>query len=73
VILIKQVPKIVFISDPEIFIETREFCYDIVAKCLNELAFLHAGITITIAIDNECNDKPEVFNFEMTSLNMSDS
>ncbi|MDR0418009.1 MAG: DNA topoisomerase (ATP-hydrolyzing) subunit B [Puniceicoccales bacterium] len=54
--------KIIFTPDPEIFTETREFRYDILAKRLRELAFLNPGITI--AINDECNDKREVFNFK---------
>jgi DNA gyrase subunit B len=54
--------KIIFTPDPEIFTETREFRYDILAKRLRELAFLNPGITI--AINDERNDKREVFNFK---------
>jgi DNA gyrase subunit B len=54
--------KIVFTPDPEIFTETREFHYDILAKRLRELAFLNPGITI--AINDERSDKREVFNFK---------
>ncbi|MDR1303012.1 MAG: DNA gyrase subunit B, partial [Puniceicoccales bacterium] len=54
--------KIIFTPDPEIFTETREFRYDILTKRLRELAFLNPGITI--AIDDERNDKREVFNFK---------
>ncbi|MDR0740768.1 MAG: DNA topoisomerase (ATP-hydrolyzing) subunit B [Puniceicoccales bacterium] len=53
--------KIIFTPDPEIFTETREFRYDILTKRLRELAFLNPGITI--AINDERNDKREVFNF----------
>jgi DNA gyrase subunit B len=54
--------KIIFTPDPEIFTEIREFRYDILTKRLRELAFLNPGITI--AIDDERNDKREVFNFK---------
>ena len=54
--------KISFIPDPEIFTETREFRYDILAKRLRELAFLNPGIHI--AISDERTDKREMFCFQ---------
>lgn len=54
--------KITFSPDPEIFTETREFRYDILAKRLRELAFLNPGLTI--ALNDERSNKQEVFKFE---------
>ncbi|UPA28155.1 MAG: DNA topoisomerase (ATP-hydrolyzing) subunit B [Verrucomicrobiota bacterium] len=53
--------RITFLPDPEIFTETREFRYDLLAKRLRELAFLNSGITI--AISDERTNKREIFNF----------
>ncbi|MDE6576057.1 MAG: DNA topoisomerase (ATP-hydrolyzing) subunit B [Opitutales bacterium] len=53
--------RITFLPDPEIFVETREFRYDLLAKRLRELAFLNSGITI--AISDERTNKREIFNF----------
>lgn len=54
--------KITFLPDPEIFLTTREFKYDILAKRLRELAFLNPGIVIEL--DDERVDKKELFRFE---------
>ena len=54
--------KITFLPDPEIFEETREFKYEILAKRLRELAFLNPGIRIELS--DERIDKSEVFLFE---------
>jgi DNA gyrase subunit B len=40
--------KITFKPDPEIFLTTREFQYEILAKRLRELAFLNPGIKIEL-------------------------
>ena len=40
--------KITFKPDPEIFLSTREFQYEILAKRLRELAFLNPGIKIEL-------------------------
>ena len=54
--------KISFLPDPEIFLTTREFKYEILAKRLRELAFLNPGVRIELT--DERVDKNEVFHFE---------
>ncbi|HCJ11972.1 MAG: DNA gyrase subunit B [Verrucomicrobia bacterium GWF2_51_19] len=54
--------KITFLPDSEIFLETREFKYDIIAKRLRELAFLNPGIFIIF--EDERIQKTETFKFE---------
>ena len=54
--------KISFLPDPEIFLTTREFKYDILAKRLRELAFLNPGIYIELK--DERSDKKETFQFK---------
>lgn len=54
--------KITFLPDPEIFEETHEFKYDILAKRLRELAFLNPGIRIELT--DERIEKSEVFCFD---------
>lgn len=53
--------KITFIPDPEIFLLTREFKYEILSKRLRELAFLNPGITIVLT--DERIDKSEEYHF----------
>ncbi len=53
--------KITFKPDPEIFLTTREFQYDILARRLRELAFLNPGIRIELA--DERAQKGEEFFF----------
>ncbi len=53
--------KISFKPDPVIFLDTRTFQYDILAKRLRELAFLNPGIHITIS--DERSNKSENFQF----------
>ena len=53
--------KITFIPDPEIFLLTREFKYEILSKRLRELAFLNPGITIILT--DERVDKSEEYHF----------
>jgi len=53
--------KITFRPDPEIFMTTREFKWDILAKRLRELAFLNPGITITLT--DERANKEESYKF----------
>lgn len=53
-----------FWPDPSIFTVTTEFKYDIIAKRMRELAYLNAGITITLTDmrpDEEGNIRQEVF------------
>lgn len=54
--------KITFLPDPEIFLTTRDFKYDIIAKRLRELAFLNPGIEIHLA--DERTEKSEKFLFK---------
>lgn len=54
--------KITFLPDPEIFLTTREFKYDIIAKRLRELAFLNPGIEIQLT--DERVEKSEKFLFK---------
>ncbi len=53
--------KISFKPDPEIFLGTRTFQYDILAKRLRELAFLNPGVSITL--NDERSNKNEHFQF----------
>ncbi len=57
----KSGTKITFLPDPEIFLTTREFKYDILAKRLRELAFLNPGICIFLT--DERSNKDEKFLF----------
>jgi DNA gyrase subunit B len=54
--------KITFKPDPEIFLTTREFQYEILARRLRELAFLNPGIKIELA--DERSQKGDVFYFK---------
>jgi DNA gyrase subunit B len=54
--------KITFLPDPEIFLLTREFKWEILAKRLRELAFLNPGIRIELS--DERINKSEVFQFK---------
>jgi len=54
--------KITFLPDTQIFQETIEFKYEILAKRLRELAFLNPGIEIHLEDDRK--SKKEVFKFE---------
>jgi DNA gyrase subunit B len=54
--------KITFRPDPEIFLTTREFQYEILARRLRELAFLNPGIRIEL--EDERSQKSDVFFFK---------
>ena len=54
--------RIAFSPDPEIFLTTREFKYEMLAKRLRELAFLNPGIRI-VFVDERIN-KSEEFVFQ---------
>ncbi|MDR1890893.1 MAG: DNA topoisomerase (ATP-hydrolyzing) subunit B [Puniceicoccales bacterium] len=54
--------RITFLPDAEIFLTTREFKYEILAKRLRELAFLNPGIQVTL--NDERVEKSEVFRFD---------
>jgi DNA gyrase subunit B len=53
--------RISFMPDPEIFLTTREFSYEILAKRLRELAFLNPGLAIELQDDR--TRKNELFKF----------
>ncbi|SFB29739.1 DNA gyrase subunit B [Lentibacillus halodurans] len=55
--------KTQFKPDPEIFTETREFEFDILAQRLRELAFLNKGITISIE-DKRTDKEPVEYYYE---------
>ena len=54
--------RIAFSPDPEIFLTTRDFKFELLAKRLRELAFLNPGINITF-VDERVN-KTESFIFK---------
>lgn len=54
--------KITFLPDEEIFENTRQFKFELLAKRLRELAFLNPGVKITLKEDKE--GKKEDFYFE---------
>ncbi|MFA5263278.1 MAG: DNA topoisomerase (ATP-hydrolyzing) subunit B [Opitutaceae bacterium] len=54
--------KITFKPDPEIFLTTREFQYEIMAKRLRELAFLNPGARIEL--HDERSQKNDLFFFK---------
>jgi DNA gyrase subunit B len=58
----KSGTKITFKPDPEIFLTTREFVFDILTKRLRELAFLNPGLAIDL--EDERAQKKETFLFK---------
>ena len=56
----KRGTKITFFPDPEIF-ETTEFSFDVLSQRLRELAFLNAGVRITITDEREEAKKHDFF------------
>ncbi|MEX0723082.1 MAG: DNA topoisomerase (ATP-hydrolyzing) subunit B [Gracilimonas sp.] len=58
--------KISFTPDPEIFTQTTEFKFDIIAERMRELAFLNPEITIELIDEREEDEdlKKEVFHYE---------
>lgn len=58
----KNGTKISWLPDPEIFLTTREFKYDLLAKRLRELAFLNPGIQITL--EDQRSNRTETFLFK---------
>ncbi len=56
--------KVTFKPDRQIFKETRNFSYDILAKRLRELAFLNKGLSIKLLDEREGNPKESLFLFK---------
>ena len=54
--------KITFFPDDQIFTETKEFKFELLAKRLRELAFLNPGVRIMLT--DEKDNKDENFYFE---------
>jgi DNA gyrase subunit B len=54
--------RIAFLPDPQIFLTTREFNFELLSKRLRELAFLNPGIQITF--NDERDNKIENFLFK---------
>ena len=54
--------RIAFLPDPEIFLTTREFKFELLSKRLRELAFLNPGINIIF--NDERSNKSETFMFK---------
>ena len=54
--------KITFLPDPDIFTETTEYSFDVLAKRLRELSFLNGGIKITLI--DERTEKEKVFQYK---------
>jgi DNA gyrase subunit B len=54
--------KVTFLPDEQIFTETREFKFDLLAKRLRELAFLNPGVKISLHEDK--SSRAENFIFE---------
>lgn len=53
--------KITFLPDPAIFLETREFKHDILAKRLRELAFLNPGVRILLEDERIAKEDEFIF------------
>ena len=53
--------KITFMPDEQIFTESREFKFDLLAKRLRELAFLNPGDSIILKDDNDDREKKFLF------------
>ncbi len=53
--------KITFTPDPQIFLVTREFKYEILAKRLRELAFLNPGVRIELSDERTGRDEEFCF------------
>ncbi|HEU4318488.1 MAG TPA: DNA topoisomerase (ATP-hydrolyzing) subunit B [Acidimicrobiia bacterium] len=53
-----------FWPDPDIFTETTEFDFDIVASRLRETAFLNRGLHITLSDEREEEKRSEVFHYK---------
>ena len=55
----KRGTKVTFLPDTEIFQQTIEFSYDVLANRMRELAFLNKGIRITLTDLRNKNEKGE--------------
>ena len=55
----KRGTKVTFLPDTEIFLQTIEFSYDVLANRMRELAFLNKGIRITLTDLRNKNEKGE--------------
>ncbi|EHI69872.1 DNA topoisomerase (ATP-hydrolyzing) subunit B [Streptococcus ictaluri] len=53
-----------FTPDPEIFTETTDFDYSVLAKRIQELAFLNRGLKISITDKRSGSEKEEHFHYE---------
>jgi DNA gyrase subunit B len=53
-----------FWPDPDIFTETTEFDYDIVASRLRETAFLNRGLYITLVDERDSEPRSDVFHYK---------
>ncbi len=60
--------KITFLPDPEIFLTTREFKYDLLAKRLRELAFLNPGVVIELTDERVNRSEQFVFKDGITEF-----
>ncbi|WP_163527927.1 DNA topoisomerase (ATP-hydrolyzing) subunit B [Halobacillus ihumii] len=55
--------RVRFKPDPEIFSETQEYQYEVLASRIRELAFLNKGLTITIE-DKRTDEEPQHYYYE---------
>lgn len=53
--------KVTFLPDEQIFTETREFKFDLLAKRLRELAFLNPGVKISLKEDKSSREENFIF------------
>ena len=53
--------KVTFLPDEQIFTETREFKFDVLAKRLRELAFLNPGVKISLKEDKSSREENFIF------------
>lgn len=53
-----------FVPDPEIFTETTEYDYDLLANRVRELAFLTKGVNITIEDKREGQERKNEYHYE---------
>ncbi|MBD5027366.1 DNA topoisomerase IV subunit B, partial [Xanthomonas citri pv. citri] len=53
-----------FVPDPEIFSETTEYDYDLLANRVRELAFLTKGVNITIEDKREGQERKNEYHYE---------